>query len=651
LLTLGNGNTEYQGGANTCISQQLAFGLRILVAVTAFAAIISALVFFYIYVKQIRSFERQSAAVAIADAISVKSASLKTIMLDLDKVDTLAALEDLEKEAKHVYRHIAENTQALRHTEQSDEQAIELKVLIQTANEDLFSRFSDYRELFALKRAFNDQLAAARSLDESIKLHLEKLNADRAYSLYSTSKIEQAVTNTNQIFIAYEDSVRISEMNALRQSMYNALGKLDTSHSKTDIDKITNSYQLSVRNFTGIAVEFNKSRESLLNFSRRLFSSFTNSNNVFKTKQTLAAKELELTTKNQDLSLKINNIEANASLFRERAISQSYTQSSKLVRSTSFAFAIVLITLIVTFVTYAYVIRRKIYDSLISPILEITKITKQYSESDFSKPLKKYKSQELVDMTNALNIFKATAIELEKANDDLRSANRDIENFAYAASHDLKSPLRGIANLVSFVRQDMEGQLTGETENHLDLINKRIHRLDNLMDDLLAYAKLSKIERTFSKVDARVFIEEIFHIVNTNNQFSLELNRDTQYLHTITTPLSRVIQNLIDNAIKHHDRKSGTISIDILSKEKHYQITLKDDGPGIPEKFHEKIFSLFQTLKPKDKVEGSGMGLAMVARILEDFSCEIHVISAPEKERGTSFIFEWPKMTANSGQN
>jgi signal transduction histidine kinase len=102
---------------------------------------------------------------------------------------------------------------------------------------------------------------------------------------------------------------------------------------------------------------------------------------------------------------------------------------------------------------------------------------------------------------------------------------------------------------------------------------------------------------------------------------------------------------LIDNAIKHHDKEQGAITIRVEEVSHRYQFHIQDDGPGIAPKYHQKIFTLFQTLKPRDQVEGSGMGLALVAKLIQRVDGNIRLFSDPPHKRGSCFVFDWPKAS------
>jgi PAS domain S-box-containing protein len=226
---------------------------------------------------------------------------------------------------------------------------------------------------------------------------------------------------------------------------------------------------------------------------------------------------------------------------------------------------------------------------------------------------------------------------------DLRRSNEELEQFAYVASHDLKAPLRGIENLVSWIEEDLEGSLAGDTRTNMNLLKSRVQRLEALLDDLLAYSRAGRGDADIELVDTKELVQEIALLISPPESFSIIGSSALPVLRAARAPLTQVLQNLMSNAIKHHDRPtSGHVRVDAQIQPYFVEFTVTDDGPGVPVRFHDRVFGMFQTLKPRDEVEGSGMGLAIVKKLIEGQGGRIWLSDGLEG-RGLTVHFAWPK--------
>lgn len=230
---------------------------------------------------------------------------------------------------------------------------------------------------------------------------------------------------------------------------------------------------------------------------------------------------------------------------------------------------------------------------------------------------------------------------LEKNNRHLEKTNKELETFAYVASHDLKSPLRGIVQLSNWIEDDLNTQDYAELPNHMRLMKSRIMRMEKLLDDLLMFNRAGKSNGKLSKVNVREMATEVFSIQNIRHGIRLDLPGDLPVFTTFSTPFEQVLRNLFSNALKHHDRENGVVTMTCHDvNDKFYEFSVCDDGPGIPEQYQQRVFAMFHTLKTRDEVEGSGMGLALIQKIVEAYGGKITLIS---EGRGTCFTFSWPK--------
>ncbi len=224
---------------------------------------------------------------------------------------------------------------------------------------------------------------------------------------------------------------------------------------------------------------------------------------------------------------------------------------------------------------------------------------------------------------------------------DLERSNRELDDFAYVASHDLKSPLRDIQNLSSWISEDLADTLPDASARHLQQLRERTGRMERLLEDLLQYSRAGRVVPASERHTVRAAISSALAIVAPPEAFTVEVEGDDPVLFGPRPPLEVIIRNLVSNAIKHHDRDAGSVRILVEDGEDAIRLTVTDDGPGIPPQFHQRVFRMFQTLKPRDEVEGSGIGLSIVSKIVDHFGGTVSLESSGE--RGAAFSFPWPK--------
>jgi light-regulated signal transduction histidine kinase (bacteriophytochrome) len=230
---------------------------------------------------------------------------------------------------------------------------------------------------------------------------------------------------------------------------------------------------------------------------------------------------------------------------------------------------------------------------------------------------------------------------LKKSFSELTKKNNELDQFAYVVSHDLKSPLRGINNIVSWVEEDHEHELTPEIKRNLELIKSRTLRLENMINGLLEYAKVGKVQKGKETVDILKLLREIIDLVVPKN-FSVQIDGVMPFISTEKLHIEQVFSNLITNAVKYNQNASPRIVIKSRELEDYYEFTVSDNGIGIQKEYFEKIFVIFHTLQEKDAFESTGVGLAIVKKIIDDYKGTIRVQS--ELGKGSSFIFTWPKQ-------
>jgi signal transduction histidine kinase len=225
----------------------------------------------------------------------------------------------------------------------------------------------------------------------------------------------------------------------------------------------------------------------------------------------------------------------------------------------------------------------------------------------------------------------------------LIKSNEELEKFAYIASHDLKAPLRAIDNLSDWIVEEIQGTLSEDGEKYVETLKGRVKRMERLINDLLHFSKVGHEAYSPEEIDVAALFKELFELQGAPEGFTLKIGDDLPSVNSYRIPLEQLFLNFISNAIKHHDDpEQGELIFDCRSKdEDYYEFSISDNGPGIPEALRNKALTMFQTLKPRDEVDGTGLGLPLIKKIIESYHGTLEI--APDIGKGCRFKFTWPK--------
>lgn len=250
-----------------------------------------------------------------------------------------------------------------------------------------------------------------------------------------------------------------------------------------------------------------------------------------------------------------------------------------------------------------------------------------------------------------VNSLQAQTMNLANSNDQLSETarlleerNRDLDEFARVASHDLRAPLRAISNLAEWLQEDLEGQVSAENQNSLALLRARAQRLDNFVMGLLNYARAGRESISPQAVEPSCLVADAIEMLAPPSSFELVVDEEMPRLNTQKLLLQQVFTNLIGNAIKYHHKENGRVSVRAEDCGDVVSFSVTDDGPGIPEESQEVIFGVFQTLSSRDDVESTGIGLSIVKKLVEQQGGKVALRSTVGE--GSTFSFTWPKEPA-----
>jgi len=302
---------------------------------------------------------------------------------------------------------------------------------------------------------------------------------------------------------------------------------------------------------------------------------------------------------------------------------------SSINRTHTFSFIFITLTILVGAISTFYIV------TLISKrIKSMVRLAENISRGEFST-VNDNRNDELTGLSRSLNTM---SDKLRINIHELEKRNAELDKFAYVVSHDLKAPVRGIHNVTKWIEEDLGNELTPQLKKFLSIIPQRTKRMEDLINGLLDYARVSE-KTQLAKTDVNKMVSDIVESIVPRN-FKVELN-NLPTIFTEPIKLEQVFTNLISNSVKYTPHQHGHIIISCNETPGFYQFSVKDNGIGIDPAYHQKIFEIFQTLREKDEMESTGVGLAIVKKIIDEQHGTIKLNS--KAGEGAEFIFTWNK--------
>ena len=236
-----------------------------------------------------------------------------------------------------------------------------------------------------------------------------------------------------------------------------------------------------------------------------------------------------------------------------------------------------------------------------------------------------------------IEVRKKTEAQKEILITDLDAANRELKDFAYIVSHDLKAPLRAIGSISQWIHADYSDKIDADGKMQLDLLLSRVHRMQALIEGVLSYSRVTRVKEEKEQTDLNKLVKEAIEMVAPPEKFTVRVAENLPTVYYGPTRLLQVFENLVSNAVKYNDKEKGEIVISCADMDYAWAFSVADNGPGIEEKYFEKIFQIFQTLRARDEYESTGIGLTIVKKIIESNGGTITVKSVPGN--GITFTF------------
>lgn len=215
--------------------------------------------------------------------------------------------------------------------------------------------------------------------------------------------------------------------------------------------------------------------------------------------------------------------------------------------------------------------------------------------------------------------------------DKQSGSSQDIEDFIYLISHDVRASVRALLELPQWIAEDLEEagvKIDGSVAASIELMNRHTGRLDRMLVDLLTFSRIGRMQEVRVNNLSDV-LDQVLEEIPIPAGFTVIRNLDCDDVVMGDRDVLTLFDALIRNALKHHDKPSGQIIISSSIKEGELVLSVADDGPGIPDEYRENVFGAMRTLRPRDEVEGSGMGLANVRKIAVLYGGTAHVTDSP----------------------
>ncbi len=495
----------------------------------------------------------------------------------------------------------------------------------------------------------NESLSSLRGQLDALRLQLRELIEPRLIETETALNSALQLRSTNTYNIDQTTTVisnLVDTQNKLIEISFRFLTVVDSAVllsrqiANSPNDEIRVSVNLNIRVATQLlaSLQDNIFRRDLAVLSSKLRDMILSNTGILEQLSRKADSETEFEATQNKQSILISGLSARINEVVSTAESDSVNSATifkKALLQTVVTLTTIgsLIIAIIMLLSY-FVVERQINKRLSLLTDAVLAIANGNTEHDVLV----HGKDEIGMMADSLKVFKTTAKNLLTSNDEL-------EQFAYAASHDLRSPLRAIQNLAQWTIEDAGDTLSEECTQNLVKILERAQRLSTLQSDLLEYSRAGHSDNSIETININSLIKDLSEILDPDEKYPVVITGFKDSIDTYVTPLRQVLMNVINNAIKHHDNENGNIHVFVQHLGGRISISVQDDGPGIEPKFQNQIFELFNMLTSHDEVEGSGLGLALVRKLVSRYEGSISVQSDPDKKTGTLFIFDWPVFT------
>ena len=223
--------------------------------------------------------------------------------------------------------------------------------------------------------------------------------------------------------------------------------------------------------------------------------------------------------------------------------------------------------------------------------------------------------------------------------------NSELRTVTYNLSHSIKTPLHGINQISQWLKEDYKDSIGSDAQELLNMLIYRVEKLNAIIDNLLEYTDIKVKLEKLSKLDLNYVLKNLINFLNVPQNIEINIARNMPHLKIEKKYIESIFTNLIENSIKFMDKEKGRIEVGFVELNKEYMFFVRDNGPGIEEKYFEKIFTMFHSINNNESIENLGVGLALTKKIVELHGGTIHIES--KIKEGTTVFFTLPYENVN----
>ena len=223
--------------------------------------------------------------------------------------------------------------------------------------------------------------------------------------------------------------------------------------------------------------------------------------------------------------------------------------------------------------------------------------------------------------------------------------NSELRTVTYNLSHSIKTPLHGINQISQWLKEDYKDSIGSDARELLNMLIYRVEKLNAIIDNLLEYTDIKVKLEKLSKLDLNYVLKNLINFLNVPQNIEINIARNMPHLKIEKKYIESIFTNLIENSIKFMDKEKGRIEVGFVELNKEYMFFIRDNGPGIEEKYFEKIFTMFHSINNNESIENLGVGLALTKKIVELHGGTIHIES--KIKEGTTVFFTLPYENVN----